>query len=76
MILFVSNEGEGMLCFFICSILFCDVEEIDYFIIDVFEIVFRFWSIDSRKKLMECKGRICMEFFISKGKKYFYIELF
>lgn len=54
--LFVSKEGEGMFCLVICNMLFCG--EIDYFI-DIFEKVIKFWLMDSRKKLFECKGRIC-----------------
>lgn len=53
--LFLGNKGEGMFCFVICNILFCG--ESVYFI-DVLEMVIRFWLKDSRKKLLECKGRI------------------
>lgn len=73
--LFVSNEGEGMPRLLTRSTLFRDVEETDYSTTDVSETVSRFWSTDSRKKLMECKGRIRMEPSTSKGKKYPYIEL-
>ncbi|PFX18985.1 uncharacterized protein LOC111338800 [Stylophora pistillata] len=73
--LFVSNEGEGMPRLLTRSTLFRDVEETDYSTTDISETVSRFWSSDSRKKLMECKGRIRMEPSGNRGKTYPYIEL-
>ena len=70
--LFVSKEGEGMSHLVTRSTLFRG--ETDYST-DVSETVRRFWLVDSRKKLLECKGRIRLEPSSDRGKTYPYIEL-
>ena len=70
--LFVSKEGEGMSRLVTRSTLFRG--ETDYST-DVSETVRRFWLVDSRKKLLECKGRIRLEPSSDRGKTYPYIEL-
>ena len=70
--LFVSKEGEGMSRLVTRSTLFRG--ETDYST-DVSETVSRFWLVDSRKKLLECKGRIRVEPSSDRGKTYPYIEL-
>ncbi|KAJ7391756.1 hypothetical protein OS493_016043 [Desmophyllum pertusum] len=42
---------------------------------DVSETVARFWLVDNRKKLLECKGRIRVGPSSDRGKTYPYIEL-
>ena len=70
--LFVSKEGEGMSRLVTRSTLFRG--ETDYST-DVSETVTRFWLINSRKKLLECKGRIREGPSSDRGKTYPYIEL-
>lgn len=70
--LFVGKEGIGMSRLVTRSTLFRG--ETDYST-DVSETVTRFWLVDNRKKLLECKGRIRVEPSSDRGKKYPYIEL-
>lgn len=70
--LFVRKEGEGMSRLVTRSTLFRG--ETDYST-DVSETVTRFWLVDSRKKLQECKGRIRVESSSHRGKTYPFIEL-
>lgn len=70
--LFVSKEGEGMSRLVTRSTLFRG--ETDYST-DVSEKVTRFWLVDNRKKLLECKGRIRLGPSSDRGKTYPYIEL-
>lgn len=70
--LFVSKEGEGMSRLLTRTTLFRG--ETDYST-DVSETVTRFWLVDNRKKLLECKGRIRVGPSSDRGKTYPYIEL-
>ena len=70
--LFVSKEGEGMSRLVTRNTLFRG--ETDYSTDDS-EKVSKFWLIDSRKKLLECKGRIRQGPSSDRGKTYPYIEL-
>ena len=70
--LFVGNQGEGMSRLITRNTLF---RETDY-ATDDSEKVSRFWREDSRKKLLECKGRIRVERSTGRpGKIHPYIEL-
>ena len=70
--LFVGKEGIGMSRLVTRSTLFRG--ETDYST-DVSETVTRFWLVDNRKKLLECRGRIRVEPSSDRGKTYPYIEL-
>ena len=70
--LFVSKEGEGMSRLLTRSTLFRG--ENDYST-EVSEKVTKFWLVDSRKKLLECRGRIRLGPSSDRGKTYPYIEL-
>lgn len=70
--LFVSKEGEGMSRLVTRNTLFRG--ETDYST-DISEKVTKFWLMDSRKKLLECKGRIRQGPSSDRGKTYPYIEL-
>ena len=70
--LFVGNHGEGMSRLITRNTLF---KETDY-ATDDSEKVSRFWREDSRKKLLECKGRIRVERSTGlPGRNHPYIEL-
>ena len=70
--LFVGKEGRGMSRLTTRSTLFHG--ENDYSTDDS-EKVKNFWLVDSRKKLLECKGRIRMGQSSGRGKSHPYIEL-
>ncbi|KAK2570123.1 hypothetical protein P5673_004878 [Acropora cervicornis] len=70
--LFVGNQGEGMSRLITRNTLF---KETDY-ATDDSEKVSRFWREDSRKKLLECKGRVRVERSTGlPGRNHPYIEL-
>ena len=70
--LFVGNQGEGMSRLITRNTLF---RETDYATGDP-EKVSRFWQEDSRKKLLECRGRLRVEPSTGlPGKNHLYIEL-
>ena len=71
--LFVGKEGQGMSRLINRNTLFQG--ETDY-ATDKSEKVSKFWRIDSRRKLLECKGRIRVEQSSGRpGKIHPYIEL-
>lgn len=70
--LFVSKNGQGMSRLVTRNTLFS--EETDY-PTEVPEMVYRFWQVESRRKLLECKGRIRSGTPSDRGKSYPYIEL-
>ena len=71
--LFVSKDGEGMSRLVTRNTLFRG--ETDYSTDVQSQTVTRFWLVDSRKKLLECKGRIRVEQSADRRTKYPYIEL-
>ena len=70
--LFLSNGGEGMSRLVTRNTLFRGESA---YSTDVPETVTRFWLKDSRKKMLECKGRIQVPPSSDRGKTYPYIEL-
>ena len=70
--LFVGKEGQGMSRLISFKTLL--LGESDYSTDDS-EKVSRFWKFESRKKLLECKGRIRVKQSSSLGKSQPYIEL-
>lgn len=70
--LFVGKEEQGMSRLISYKTLLRG--ETDY-ATDNFEKVSRFWQVESRKKLLECKGRIRVKQSSSRGKSQPYIEL-
>ena len=69
--LFLSNRGKGMSRLVTRNTLFRGESA---YSTDVPETVTRFWLKDSRKKLLECKGRIQVPPSSDRGKTYPYIE--
>ncbi|KAL9968276.1 hypothetical protein ACROYT_G026630 [Oculina patagonica] len=70
--LYVCKEGQGMSRLISRNTLLRG--ETDY-AADNFEKVSKFWQVESRKKLQECKGRIRVKQSSSSGKSHLYIEL-
>ena len=70
--LYVGKEGNGMSRLISRNTLLCG--QTDYST-DNFEKVSKFWQLESRKKLQECKGRIRVKQWSSSGKSHLYIEL-
>ena len=68
---FVGKEGNGMSRLVTRSILFQGVTD---YSTENSEKVRKFWTVDSRKKLLECKGRIRSRSGI-RGREHSYIEL-
>lgn len=71
--LFVSKDGNGMSRLVTRNTVFRG--ETDYSTDVPSETVPRFWLVDIRKKLRECKGRIRVGPSSDRGKTYLYIEL-
>ena len=69
--LYVGKDGQGMSRLISRNTLLRG--ETDY--ADNFEKISKFWQVESRKKLQECKGRIRVKQSSSNRKSHLYIEL-
>lgn len=69
--LYVSKDRQGMSRLISRNTLLRG--QTDY--ADNFEKISKFWQVESRKKLQECKGRLRVKQSPSSGKSHLYIEL-